>query len=249
MRMPLVRTLIRIPRGTVQGKLPPIPSTDGTLSARGNLDGEAILECRNRKKGTPSRHPSVAAHLKMDGQVTAHSAIAYTAVQVCHFSLSLSLTYAIILASLCPEWCNPLDGLIQWIQLRRILWVYHWLYPRGSNPGGKEGHQRVVWLVEPVCPLNTIFHYIDISPDRCFHGLPPLERPRLDPSGGRHSQFCVSNVNFAAKLSSFIVIRILLVTTTTYPVQIISFFVISPGVMRETWGIPASPIHASKPPT
>ena len=105
MRMPLVQSLIRIPRGTVQGKLPPIPRTDGTSSTQGNLDGEVILECRNRKKGTPSRHPSVAAPLKMDGQVTARSAIAYTmtAVQVCHFSLSLSLTYAIIPASLCPE--------------------------------------------------------------------------------------------------------------------------------------------------
>lgn len=53
-------------------------------SARGNLDAEPIPEPRGKRKTMPSKRPPVAIQLGMDGQVTTR-AIAYAAVQVCHF--------------------------------------------------------------------------------------------------------------------------------------------------------------------
>ncbi|KAF9789312.1 hypothetical protein BJ322DRAFT_1208558 [Thelephora terrestris] len=55
-------------------------------SARGNLDAEETSEAQGRRRKAPSKRPSVAAQLRMNGQVTAR-AIAYAAVQL-HFSLN-----------------------------------------------------------------------------------------------------------------------------------------------------------------
>ena len=66
-------------------------------SARGNLDAEETLEAQGRQRKAPSKRPSVAAQLRMNGQVTA-CAIAYAAVQVC-----LSIYY--------PSWLTLLPKL------------------------------------------------------------------------------------------------------------------------------------------
>ena len=50
-------------------------------SARGNLDAEEDPVPIGKRKGSTAKRPSVAAELRMDGQVTAR-AIAYAAVQV-----------------------------------------------------------------------------------------------------------------------------------------------------------------------
>ena len=66
-------------------------------SARGNLDAEETPETQSRRRKTPSKRPSVAAQLRMNGQVTAR-AIAYAAVQV-----RLSIYY--------PSWLTLLPKL------------------------------------------------------------------------------------------------------------------------------------------
>ena len=50
-------------------------------SSRGDLDEEAILDQNGKQRKMRSKRPSVAANLRMDGEVTVR-AIAYAAVQV-----------------------------------------------------------------------------------------------------------------------------------------------------------------------
>ena len=173
-------------------------------SARGNLDEEDTPEPQlgGRRRKTPSKRPSVAVQLRMNGQVTAR-AIAYSAVQVCAFTCYAS-------------WLSPLTKL-HFSLNDASHWMSHYngfnyeefyefivdFFEEDQTPEGKAAANELFswwnkYASNSVSPFYTTYTTTDV----CFHAPPPPEALRPDLQGGRHSRCCDDSAKHASDIPS-----------------------------------------------
>ena len=172
-------------------------------SARGNLDEEETPEAQGRRRKSPSKRPSVATQLRMNGQVTAR-AIAYAAVQVCP-----SISY--------PSWLTPspklhfsLNDATHWMSdyngfnYEEFYEFVIDFFEEDRTPEGKAAANELLnWWNRYASGIGPVSSMTDTAADACFYSPPLPEGPHPDLRGGRHSHACDNNARHAPKVLSY----------------------------------------------